>query len=124
MKLTIHKQAGDAVALDTTVEGSADDCLKVIDRLEDTKDKKYKIEANGRYEDVKRASEEWLRKLKNDRLFQVNQDGKQKIYLKGNRKDMLDMLSLDLDDNYPNHTLIDLQSALQKEVNEGRLVVK
>jgi len=43
MKLTIHKQLGDT-AIDTDVEGSVDDCLKVIGHLEDTKDKKYRIE--------------------------------------------------------------------------------
>ncbi|WP_369707356.1 hypothetical protein [Levilactobacillus brevis] len=47
MKLTIHKQLGDT-AIDTTIEGSVDDCLKVINHLNDHQenkdlDKKIKI---------------------------------------------------------------------------------
>ncbi|ARW21862.1 hypothetical protein [Levilactobacillus brevis] len=48
MKLTIHKQLGDT-AIDTTIEGGVDDCLKVIDHLNDHQEnknlyKKIKIE--------------------------------------------------------------------------------
>lgn len=56
MKLTIHKQLGDT-AIDTTIEGSVDDCLKVIDHLKDHQenkdlDKKIKVEIKGQMDSL------------------------------------------------------------------------
>ncbi|MCT2887236.1 hypothetical protein EFM42_07400 [Levilactobacillus brevis] len=122
MKLTIHKQLGDT-AIDTDIEGSVDDCLKVIGHLEDTKDNKYKIEVNGQLENVEHFSEDWLQKFKDERLVNMTGEDKQTIYLSGTVRGMLGVLNLDLDDEYPTHTLLDFQRALQKEVNKGRLEV-
>ncbi|WP_267666812.1 hypothetical protein [Levilactobacillus brevis] len=126
MKLTIHKQLGDT-AIDTDVEGSVDDCLKVIGHLEDTKDKKYRIEASDHVEDIKSYMEnvaaDWCHKSKDERFVNIVGEDKQTIYLSGTVGGMLDVLNLDLDDEYPAHTLLDFQRALQKEVNKGRLEV-
>lgn len=129
MKLTIHQQLGDT-GQDTTVEGSVDDCLKAIDQLKQASDN---TNANKREFDkvgkaienkIKESTENYLQKLKDEHLIDMSTEDKNTIYLSGTVGGMLDILHLDLDDDYPAHTMLDFQRALQREVNKGRLEIK
>lgn len=73
MKLTIHKQLGDT-AIDTDVEDSIDDCLKVIDHLDAIKDNMQKADEVS--SKIKDEMNQYLWQDRNDiqREFQRNID--------------------------------------------------
>lgn len=121
MKLTIHKQLGDT-AIDTTIEGSIDDCLKVIDHLKNIKGKKCKIEITDKQKKVDEFSDEFLDKLREERLVCMDEeDERTVIWLCNTNEHVLTPLHLSLDGDYPYSTLIDFQKALQEEVDKGTL---
>lgn len=129
MKLTIHNQLG-TTGQDTTVEGSVDDCLKAIDQLKQASDNtnanKREFDKVGKAVEnkIKESTENYLQKLKDEHLIDMSTEDKNTIYLSGTVGGMLDILHLDLDDDYPAHTMLDFQRALQREVNKGRLKIK
>lgn len=121
MKLTIHNQLG-TTGQDTTVEGSVDDCLKVIDHLDDREDVYHEFDFDGKLEDIRHFSENYLQKLRDEHLVEMNrEDERTIIWLCNTNENVLTPLHLSLDGDYSYSTLMDFQKALQEKVDEGTL---